>query len=72
MHRGLSTIDVRANRTFTWAHTRLTLILEGLNVYARSNVRFGIPDVNRRTLEVTRLFDTLAPFVPSAGILLEF
>jgi ferric enterobactin receptor len=67
-----SRLDVRANRTYTWAHTRLTLFLEGLNVYARSNVRFGIPDVNRRTLEVTHLFDTLAPFVPSAGILLEF
>ena len=67
-----SRLDVRANRTFTWAHTRLTLTLEGLNVYARTNVRFGIPDVNRRTLEVSHLFDTLAPFVPSAGILLEF
>jgi len=67
-----SRIDVRANRTFTWSHTRLTLTLEGLNVYARTNVRFGIPDVNRRTLEVSRLFDTLAPFVPSAGVLLEF
>jgi hypothetical protein len=67
-----SRLDVRANRTYTWARTRLTLFLEGLNVYGRANVRFGIPDINRRTLEVTRLFDTLAPFVPSAGMLIEF
>jgi hypothetical protein len=67
-----SRLDVRANRTYTWAHTRLTLFLEALNVYARTNVRFGIPDTNRGTLEVAHLFDTLAPFVPSAGILLEF
>jgi hypothetical protein len=39
---------------------------------ARRNVRFGVPDINRGTLAVAHLLDTLAPFVPSAGILLEF
>ena len=63
---------MRANRTFTWERKRLTLFIEALNVYARSNVRFARPRVNTRTLEVTNLFETLVPFVPSAGILLEF
>ncbi len=67
-----SRLDVRANRAFTWEHARLTLFLEALNVYGRTNVRIGVPSVNRRTLEVTNLFETLAPFIPSAGILLEF
>ena len=67
-----SRLDVRANRTFVRQHFRLTLFLEALNVYARTNRRFGVPNVNRRTLEVTNLFETLAPFVPSAGVLIDF
>lgn len=67
-----SRLDVRANRTFTWEHKRLTLFVEVLNVYNRSNVRFAIPSVNSRTLRVSDLFDTMVPIVPSAGILIEF
>lgn len=67
-----SRLDVRANRTFTWERKRLTLFVEGLNVYNRSNVRFAIPSVNSRTLRVSDLFDTMVPIVPSAGILIEF
>jgi len=65
-------LDVRANRTFTWSQKRLTLFVEALNVYGRSNVRFAAPGVNVRTGQAFGLFDTLFPFVPSAGVLLEF
>lgn len=65
-------VDVRANRTFNWSRKRLTLFGEVMNVLNRDNVRFYPPTVDRRTLEVTRMFDTLVPIVPSAGILIEF
>ena len=65
-------LDVRMNRTYNWDRKRLTLFLEGLNVFDRTNVRVGIPSVNRRTLVATNLFDTMVPIVPSIGVLLEF
>ena len=65
-------LDVRANRTFTWDRTRLTLFVEGINVLNRPNVRFALPSVNRRTFEATELLDTMVPLIPSVGILLEF
>jgi outer membrane receptor protein involved in Fe transport len=43
----------RANRTFTWDRKRLTLFLEAINVYNRTNVRAALPSVNRRTFEAT-------------------
>jgi hypothetical protein len=67
-----SRLDLRANRTFTWPHKRLTLFAEVVNVFNRENVRFNPPGVNTRTGQVSRLFQTLIPVVPSAGILLEF
>ena len=67
-----SRLDVRANRTFTWSQKRLTLFVEALNTYGRSNVRFASPGVNVRTGQAFGLFDTLFPFVPSAGVLVEF
>ena len=30
-----------------------------------TNVRVAIPSVNRRAIEITNLFETLEPFVPS-------
>jgi outer membrane receptor for ferrienterochelin and colicin len=65
-------LDLRANRTFDWSRSRLTLFVEVLNVLNRENVRFNPPRVNAATREVTRLFDSLVPVVPSAGILFEF
>ena len=65
-------VDVRANHTYTWDQKRLTLFVEGINVLNRSNVRVALPLVNRRTLEATGLLDTMIPFIPSVGILLEF
>jgi hypothetical protein len=67
-----SRLDARLNRTFTWEHKRLTLFVEALNAYNRSNVRFNIPSVDRRTFQATNLFETMLPFVPSIGVLLEF
>jgi hypothetical protein len=66
-------VDVRLNRTFTWDRKRLTLYIEGLNVLNRDNVRLsGSPDVDRRTLVTTKLFEEMMPIVPSIGLLLEF
>jgi uncharacterized protein (DUF2062 family) len=58
--------------TFTWSQKRLTLFVEALNVYGRRNARFASPGVNLRTGQAFGLFDELFPFVPSAGVLLEF
>ena len=65
-------LDVRVNRTFDWSRRRLTLFAEVLNVLNRDNVRFNPPRINSTTLRVTRLYESLVPVVPSAGLLLEF
>ena len=65
-------LDLRANRTFDWPRKRLTLFAEVINVLNRANVRFNPPRVSSSTRQVTRLFDSLVPVVPSAGLLLEF
>ena len=64
--------DIRANRTFTWRTTRLTLFAEALNVYNRENVRAASPGINGSTHQVFGLFDPMFPIIPSAGLLLEF
>jgi outer membrane receptor for ferrienterochelin and colicin len=69
---GYARLDLRANRTFDWSRKRLTLFVEVLNVLNRENVRYNPPRINAATLEVTRLFDSLVPVVPSAGLLFEF
>ncbi|MGH9310895.1 MAG: TonB-dependent receptor plug domain-containing protein, partial [Vicinamibacterales bacterium] len=69
---GYARLDLRANRTFDWTRRRLTLFVEVLNVLNRENVRFNPPRINSATREVTRLFDSLVPVVPSAGLLFEF
>jgi hypothetical protein len=67
-----SRLDLRANRTFNWSRNRLTLFAEVMNVLNRDNVRISIPRVNSSTRSVTRLFESMIPIVPSAGILIEF
>jgi Carboxypeptidase regulatory-like domain len=67
-----SRLDVRMNRTFTWAQRRLTLFIEGINVLNQTNQRFQLPSVNRRTFEATGLFDSMVPIIPSIGLLLDF
>jgi hypothetical protein len=65
-------LDLRANRTFAWGRRRLTLFAEVINVLNQENVRFNPPRVSTVTRQVTRLFDSLVPVIPSAGILIEF
>ncbi len=69
---GYARLDMRANRTFTRRQGRLTLYVELLNVLGRRNERFVLPGVNRRTLEAGNPFASMLPFVPSAGLLIEF
>ena len=65
-------LDMRLNRTFTWSTRRLTLFAEVINVLNRENVRYHPPSIDVRTLEARRLFESLLPVVPSAGLLFEF
>jgi hypothetical protein len=65
-------LDLRANRTYNWSGRRLTLFAELLNTLNRGNYRFSPPSVNSRTGQVTGLFETLIPILPSVGILIEF
>jgi outer membrane receptor protein involved in Fe transport len=65
-------LDLRANRTFNWSERRLTLFVEVINVLDRENVRYHPPSIDGRTFEARRLFESLLPVVPSAGILIEF
>lgn len=67
-----SRLDLRANRVFPRRHGRLTLHVEVLNVLGHDNMRVIPPSVNRRTFEVTGLFESILPLVPSAGVLVEF
>ncbi len=69
---GYARLDMRANRTFTRRQGRLTLYVELLNVLGRRNERFVLPGVNRRTLQAGDPFESMLPFVPSAGLLIEF
>jgi hypothetical protein len=65
-------LDVRANRTFSWRATRLTLFAEVLNLYARENVRASQPGINGITHQVFGLYDSMFPVIPSAGVSIEF
>lgn len=65
-------LDLRANRSFTWSERRLTLFVEVINVLNRANVRYHPPSVNSGTFESRRLFESLLPVVPSAGLMFEF
>ena len=65
-------LDIRAGRTFTWSRARLTLFGEVINVLDRENVRSNPPSIDGRTWQVRRLFESMIPIVPSAGILVEF
>jgi hypothetical protein len=64
-------LDLRATRTFTSGRRRITLSVEVMNVLDRTNVRQTEATV-RPNLDVVGLAERLIPFVPSAGILIEF
>jgi hypothetical protein len=65
-------LDIRASRTFTWARARLTLFGEVINALDRENVRSNPPSIDGRTWQARRLFESMIPIVPSAGMLIEF
>ncbi|HEX6464872.1 MAG TPA: TonB-dependent receptor [Vicinamibacterales bacterium] len=67
-----SRLDLRANRTFSWSHHRVTGFAEVINVLNRENVRFLPPSVNTRTNVVGAPFEKMLPVVPSVGVLIEF
>jgi len=66
-----SRLDVRANKAFNFDRRKLTLYAEVLNVLARANNRYTttVDTVNGR-LSINR--DSMFPFLPIAGIRLEF
>jgi hypothetical protein len=67
-----SRLDVRADRAFTYRRSRLTLFVEVVNVLNRENVRKDSASLNPRTGMVFGLTEKLFPFLPSAGVLIEF
>ena len=64
-------LDVRANRTFTFTRSRITLFAEVMNALGRTN--YGQSDGSiRNTLEAVNYLERLIPRVPSVGMLIEF
>ena len=64
-------LDIRANRTFTFARRRLTLFVELMNALNRDNVAQSNGSI-RQSLQATGFLQRLIPRVPSAGMLIEF
>jgi hypothetical protein len=67
-----SRVDLRANRTFNWSRSRMTLFVEIMNILNRDNVRFSPPTINSSTRRVSGVFERMIPIVPSLGVLVEF
>jgi outer membrane receptor for ferrienterochelin and colicin len=65
-------LDLRADRTFTYRKSRLTLFMEIVNATNRENFRPSSPGVNLMTRRVFEPTETTFPLLPVAGILLEF
>jgi len=64
-------LDLSGSRTFTYRRSRLTVFLELVNVFNRRNLGPGNGSI-RSNLAAVNYTDRLLPFVPSAGMLLEF
>ena len=67
-----SRLDLRADRTFTYRKSRLTLFLEVVNAMNRDNFRPNSPFYNLNTRRVFEPTEELFPLLPVAGILIEF
>jgi hypothetical protein len=64
-------LDARVNRTFNFTRRRLTLFVEVLNIFNRSNP--GLADgVVRQNGVAVGFLETLFPILPSAGVRFEF
>jgi hypothetical protein len=67
-----SRLDLRADRTFTYRKSRLTLFLEVVNAMNQDNFRANTPFFNITTRRVFEPTETLFPLLPVAGVLIEF
>ena len=65
-------LDLRADRTFTFRRSRLTLFLEVVNATNRDNYRASSSGVNIATRRIFDPIETTFPLLPVAGILIEF
>jgi hypothetical protein len=64
-------LDVRANRTFTFQRSRLTLFAEVMNLTGRRNGGQADGSI-RSNLDAVNYVERLLPRVPSVGLLFEF
>ena len=67
-----SRLDVRANRTFTFQRSRLTLFVEVMNLLGRENGGQSDGFIRFPSLEAVGYIELLFPRIPSAGFLFEF
>ena len=65
-------LDLRADRTFTYRKSRLTVFLEVVNATNRDNYRPSEAGVNINTRRIFEPFETTFPLLPVGGILIEF
>jgi hypothetical protein len=68
---GYARLDIRANRTFTFQRSRLTLFVEVMNLLGRQNLRQTDGSI-RANLDAVGFTDRLLPRILSAGVLFEF
>ena len=66
-----SRLDLRADRAFTWSSRRLVAFVDVANVLNHQNVRNTSYAIDGRGRVLGRP-GTLLPFVPSAGLVVEF
>lgn len=69
---GYARLDLRADRTFTYQKSRLTLFIEVVNATNRDNYRYNTPGVNTSTRRISSPIEPLFPLLPVAGVLIEF
>ena len=65
-------LDLRADRTFTYRKSRLTLFIEIVNATNRDNYRPNSYFVNTTTRRAFEPIESLFPLLPVAGVLIEF
>jgi hypothetical protein len=65
-------LDVRANRTYTFDRRRLTLFIEVVNATNHRNFGQAPGSITGSTFNAVNYTRKLLPFLPSAGVLMEF
>jgi hypothetical protein len=69
---GYARLDLRADWAFTYRRSRLTIFTEIVNTTGRENLGPDSPTIRLPLGIVTGLTHSLFPFLPSAGVLIEF